>query len=70
MPGRSLAKAGPTSTFIGCSVLNWLMLAVIEWLQANGHPVPVLLSQNLPGAIEANRTLAKKYAGRLSRVVA
>jgi len=68
--GAGAAKAGPTSTFIGCSVLNWLMLAVIDWLQAHGHPVPILLSQNLPGAIEANRTLAKKYAGRLSRVVA
>ena len=70
LPRRSLAKAGPTSTFIGCSVLNWLMLSVIDWLKANGHPVPILLSQNLPGAIEANRALAQKYAGRLSRVVA
>ena len=64
------AKAGPTSTFIGCSVLNWLMLAVIDWLKANHHPLPVLRSQNLPGAIEANRALAKKYEGRLSRLVA
>src|ERR1041384_4769463 len=40
--------AGPTSTFIGCSVLNWLMLAVIDWLKTNHHPLPVLRSQNLP----------------------
>ena len=39
--------AGPTSTFIGCSVLNWLMLAVIDWLKAGGHPLPILRSQNL-----------------------
>jgi len=63
-------KVGPTSTFIGCSVLNWLMLAVTDWLKANGHPPPILLSQNLPGAIESNRALGKKYAGRLSRTLA
>jgi uncharacterized phosphosugar-binding protein len=63
-------KAGPTSTFIGCSVLNWLMLATMDWLKANGHPLPVLRSQNLPGAIESNRELGRKYAGRLSRQLA
>jgi uncharacterized phosphosugar-binding protein len=62
--------AGPTSTFIGCSVLNWLTLAVMDWLKSNGHPLPVLRSQNLPGAIEHNRELAKKYKGRLSRQLA
>jgi len=62
--------AGPTSTFIGCSVLNWLMLAVVDWLAANGHAPPVLRSQNLPGAIEHNRALAQRYQGRLSRQLA
>jgi uncharacterized phosphosugar-binding protein len=64
------AKAGPTSTLIGCSVLNWLMLATIDWLKQNRHPLPILLSQNLPGAIEHNRDLAQKYKGRLSRQLA
>ncbi|HEX2854618.1 MAG TPA: sugar isomerase domain-containing protein [Opitutaceae bacterium] len=64
------AMAGPTSTFIGCSVLNWLMLAVIDWLKANGHPLPLLRSQNLPGAIEHNRALGQKYKSRLSRQLA
>ena len=66
----ALAKAGPTSTLIGCSVLNWLMLATMDWLQTNGHPLPVLQSQNLPGAIEHNRELGRRYAGRLSRQLA
>jgi uncharacterized phosphosugar-binding protein len=76
VPGDAIVEvasgtnAGPTSTFIGCSVLNWLMLAVVEWLAANGHPLPLLRSQNLPGAIEYNRELGKKYAGRLSRQLA
>ena len=64
------AMAGPTSTFIGCSLLNWLSLAVIEWLRTNGHDVPLLRSQNLPGSIERNRELGARYAGRLSRQLA
>lgn len=63
-------KAGPTSTLIGCSVLNWLMLATMEWLKTNGHPLPVLRSQNLPGAIEHNRAVGAKYKARLSRQLA
>jgi uncharacterized phosphosugar-binding protein len=76
MPGDAIVQAGdgvmagPTSTFIGCSVLNWLMLAVIDWLKAGGHPLPILRSQNLPGAIEHNRALAQQYKGRLSRQLA
>lgn len=67
---REGVSAGPTSTFIGCSVLNWLTLAVIDWLMIHGHTPPILLSQNLPGAIEHNRALAQKYQGRLSRQLA
>ncbi|HVU25539.1 MAG TPA: sugar isomerase domain-containing protein [Opitutus sp.] len=63
-------KAGPTSTLIGCSLLNWLSLAVIDWLKANQHPLPILRSQNLPGSIERNRALAERYKGRLSRQLA
>lgn len=61
---------GPTSTLIGCSVLNWLMLGAIDWLKEQGHPLPVLRSQNLPGAIEYNRSLGQKYKHRLSRQLA
>ena len=63
-------RGGPTSTLIGCSVLNWLMLSVMDWMNAHGHAPPVLLSQNLPGAIEHNRALGRKYQGRLSRQLA
>ncbi len=64
---RDGIKAGPTSTIIGCSILNWLMLSVIEWLGAQGHPLPILRSQNLPGSVERNRELAHQYRHRLSR---
>ncbi len=63
-------NAGPTSTLAGCSILNWLMLAVVEWLRTGGHPLPVLRSQNTPGAVEHNRDLATRYRGRLSRQLA
>jgi uncharacterized phosphosugar-binding protein len=63
-------KAGPTSTLIGATLLNLLSLEVIAWLQAGGHPLPILRSQNVPGAIEYNRELGKKYKGRLSRQLA
>ena len=42
-------SAGPTSTLIGCSVLNWLMLAVVEWLRANGHQPPAPAEPELAG---------------------
>ncbi|HEY4989308.1 MAG TPA: sugar isomerase domain-containing protein [Opitutaceae bacterium] len=76
VPGDAIVEvadgvsAGPTSTLIGCSVLNWLMLSVMEWLKANGHPLPVLRSQNAPGAIEHNREVGAKYRARLSRQLA
>ena len=67
---RDGVMSGPTSTFIGCSLLNWLMLAVVEWLRDNGHPLPILRSQNMPDAIEHNRLLGERYKGRLSRQLA
>jgi uncharacterized phosphosugar-binding protein len=76
VPGDAIVEvtdgvhAGPTSTFIGSSLLNWLMLSVIDWMKAHGHDLPILRSQNVPGAIEHNRALALKYKGRLSRQLA
>jgi uncharacterized phosphosugar-binding protein len=76
VPGDAILKlsddisTGPTSTFIGCSILNWLMLSTLEWLQSNGHEPPVLRSQNLPGSIEHNRSVGAKYKHRLSKQLA
>ena len=49
----------------------------MEWLRAgNGHPLPVLRSQNLPGAIEHNRETGRALQGapeppaRLTRTMA
>ncbi len=42
----------------------------VKSLKAHGHTPPILRSQNLPGAIEYNRELGKRYKGRLSRQLA
>ena len=76
VPGDTVMKladdimTGPTSTFIGASLLNWLMLSTMEWLKDNGHDLPVLRSQNIPGAIEHNRAVGAKYKHRLSKQLA
>lgn len=61
---------GPTSTFVGCSLLNWLMISAMEWLKDNGHKLPVLRSQNIPGSIEHNRAVGAKYKHRLTKQLA
>lgn len=70
LPVTDAISTGPTSTFVGCSLLNWLMLETMEWLHRQGHPLPVLRSQNLPGAIEHNRTVGARYKHRLSKQLA
>lgn len=76
VPGDTLVDlggglmSGPTSTLVGGMLLNLLMLEVMTWMQANGHPLPVLRSQNLPGAIEHNRAVGEKYKHRLSKQLA
>ncbi len=76
VPGDTLidtgggVMTGPTSTLIGGMLLNLLMLEIMDWMKANGHPLPVLRSQNLPGAIEHNRAVGAAYKHRLSRQLA
>lgn len=67
--GESGMHAGPTSTLIGATLLNLLALEAMHWLQANGHTLPVLRSQNVPGGMEANIELAKRYRTRLSKLI-
>lgn len=76
VPGDTLidtgggVMSGPTSTLVGAMLLNLLMLEVMDWMKASGHPLPVLRSQNLPGAIEHNRAVGAAYKHRLSRQLA
>jgi uncharacterized phosphosugar-binding protein len=62
--------SGPTSTLVGGMLLNLLMLEVMDWMQSQGHHLPLLRSQNLPGAIEHNRQVGEPYKHRLSKQLA
>ena len=70
IPVTDSVMTGPTSTFIGASLLNWLMVSTMEWLRDHGHDLPVLRSQNVPGSIERNRAVGAKYKHRLSKQLA
>lgn len=61
--------AGPTSTLIGATLLNLLVLEVVDWLKAHGHPLPLVRSQNVSGGMEANIALSKNYRTRLSKLI-
>jgi uncharacterized phosphosugar-binding protein len=67
--GTSPLLAGPTSTVIGAMLLNLLSLEIIDWLNSHGHTPPLLRSQNVPGGMETNIELAKKYRIRLSKPI-
>ncbi|HTJ79514.1 MAG TPA: sugar isomerase domain-containing protein [Rariglobus sp.] len=61
--------AGPTSTLIGTTLLNLLVLEVVGWLKTNGHPLHLVTSQNVPGGMEANIALSQNYRTRLSKLI-
>lgn len=75
VPGDAIVEvtsgqyAGPTSTFIGCTLLNLLMLDVLGWLRDNGCELPLVRSQNLPGGMESNIALSQRYRTRLSKLI-
>jgi uncharacterized phosphosugar-binding protein len=66
---REQFQAGPTSTLVGATLLNLLALEAMDWLNGNGYPLPVVRSQNLPGGMEHNIELSKKYRTRLSKLI-
>ena len=66
LPGRD-QSGGPTSTLAGAMLINLLQMEVLERLIENGDDTPLLRSQNMDGAMEANIALARSYRGRLSK---
>ncbi len=61
--------AGPTSTLIGTTLLNLLVLEVVDWLKTNGHALHLVRSQNVPGGMEDNIALSQHYRTRLSKLI-
>lgn len=66
LPGRD-QSAGPTSTMAGALLINLLQMEVLEILADSDASIPLLQSQNIDGAMEANIELARSYKGRLSK---
>jgi uncharacterized phosphosugar-binding protein len=59
-------RVGPTSTAVGSTILQGLLVEVSARLLARGVTPPVLVSGNLDGADAANAKLLAAYRGRIS----
>jgi uncharacterized phosphosugar-binding protein len=58
-------RAGASSTAIGACLLQCAILSAIEECMRRGVVPPALVSNNIPGAAEANTRLLRDYHGRL-----
>ncbi len=58
-------KVGPTSTVIGASVVNAIVVGLTDKLHKNGHDVPILYSANLDGGDEHNQKIFNKYKNNI-----
>ena len=57
---------GPTSTVVGATLMNALMVEVIRLLLEQGITPPVTLSANIDGSEEHNQRVWEQYRGRLT----
>lgn len=58
-------KVGPTSTVIGATIVNSLVVGLTQKLIAAGKDVPVLFSANLDTGDEHNQKIFKKYRNNI-----
>lgn len=59
-------RVGPTSTAVGCAILQGLMVEVCGKLVENGYPPPVLVSSNLDQGDRSNEELFNIYRNKVS----
>lgn len=60
LPGME-QKIAPTSSVIGCGIVNMLEICIVEYLLSMGVVPPVFHSANVDGGMEFNQELFKKY---------
>lgn len=60
LPGMK-QKIAPTSSVIGCAIVNMLEIRAVEYLLEMGMEPPVFHSANVDGGDEFNRTLFETY---------
>ena len=59
------ALGAASSTVLGAVVMNMLVAETIQLLLDRGVQPPLIVSQNVPGGMERNRSLMEKYGPRL-----
>ena len=64
LPGMK-QKIAPTSSVVGCAIVNMLEIRTVEYLLEMGVEPPVFHSANVDGGDEFNRTLFEKYSDPL-----
>ena len=64
LPGLS-ERMGPTSTTVGCALLNSLLIETVELLISRGETPPVFMSANLDGGDQHNEKMFEQYKDQI-----
>lgn len=64
LPGMN-QKIAPTSSVIGCTIINMMVVRIVEHLLLMGVEPPVFHSANVDGGEEFNKTLFEKYKDQI-----
>lgn len=64
VPGMK-QKIAPTSSVVGCAIVNMIVIRIVEYLLEAGVEPPVFHSANVDGGDEFNRVLFEKYKDQI-----
>ena len=64
LPGMN-QKIGPTSSAVGCTIVNMIVIRTVEYLQEMGIDPPVFHSANVDGGEEFNKVLFETYKDQI-----
>ena len=64
LPGMN-QKIGPTSSVVGCTIVNMIVIRTVEHLQEMGIEPPIFHSANVDGGEEFNNVLFEKYKDQI-----
>lgn len=64
LPGMN-QKIGPTSSAVGCTIVNMIVIRTVEHLQEMGIEPPIFHSANVDGGEEFNNVLFEKYKDQI-----
>ena len=64
LPGMK-QKIGPTSSAVGCTIVNMIVIRTVEHLMEKGIEPPIFHSANVDGGEEFNNVLFEKYKDQI-----